>query len=154
MQPFCCRFPPLLQAIRQGCRQPLHCNKGWGRVSTHLCESEKMSQPNPFGGTIVHLTPAEVRQGMEDGTILLVDVREPQEIQAESIPGAFALALSVFDVSALPDAEGKRLVFSCRSGQRSQRAAAIAQHFGLPLEEHMMGGIIAWREAGFPVERG
>ncbi|MGQ3674393.1 rhodanese-like domain-containing protein [Xanthobacter sp. TB0139] len=113
-----------------------------------------MSQPNPFGGTIVHLTPAEVRQGMEDGAIILVDVREPQEIQAESIPGAIALSLSAFDVRALPDTQGKRLVFSCRSGQRSQRAAAIAQHFGLPLEEHMMGGIIAWREAGFPVERG
>ncbi len=113
-----------------------------------------MSQQNPFGGTIIHLTPAEVRQGMADGQIVLVDVREPNEIEAESIPGAVAMPLSVFDAAALPDAEGKRVVFSCRSGQRSQKAAAAAQARGLALEEHMAGGIIAWREAGFPVEHG
>lgn len=113
-----------------------------------------MSERNPFGGTITHLSPAEVRQGLADGTILLVDVREPNEIQAERIPGATTFPLSGFDPAALPDPAGKRLVFSCRSGQRSQQAAAAAQKAGLPYEEHMKGGIIGWREAGFEVERG
>lgn len=113
-----------------------------------------MSERNPFGGSITHLTPAEVHKGLEDGTILLVDVREPNEIQAERIPGAQNVPLSRFDPAALPDPAGKRIVFSCRSGQRSQQAAAIAQKAGLPYEEHMKGGIIGWREAGFAVERG
>ncbi|MDI4666271.1 rhodanese-like domain-containing protein [Xanthobacter autotrophicus] len=113
-----------------------------------------MSERNPFGGTITHLSPAEVRQGLADGTILLVDVREANEIQAERIPGATPFPLSKFDPSALPDPEGRRLVFSCRSGQRSQQAAAFAQKAGLPYEEHMKGGIIGWREAGFEVDRG
>lgn len=113
-----------------------------------------MSERNPFGGSITHLSPAEVRQGLADGTILLVDVREPNELQAERIPGAVAFPLSRFDASALPAPDGKRLVFSCRSGQRSQQAAAAAQKGGLPYEEHMKGGIIAWREAGFEIERG
>lgn len=113
-----------------------------------------MSEPNPFGGTITHLTPAEVRQGLADGTILLVDVREPNEIQAERIPGAESFPLSRFDPAGLPNPHGKRLVFSCRSGQRSQQAAAIAQRAGLSYEEHMKGGIIGWREAGFEVDRG
>ena len=115
---------------------------------------KKMSQQNPFGGTIIHLTPAEVHQGMADGRIVLVDVREPNEIQADSIPGAIAMPMSEFDPHALPNGEGKRVVFSCRSGQRSQKAAAIAQAHGLALEEHMAGGIIAWHEAGFPVKHG
>ncbi len=113
-----------------------------------------MSQPNPFGGRIIHLTPAEVKQGMDEGTILLVDVREPDEIRAERIPGAAVMPLSKFDPGALPDPQGKRLVFSCRSGQRSQQAAAAAQRSGLPYEEHMKGGIMAWRQSGFDVERG
>ncbi|MCG5234424.1 rhodanese-like domain-containing protein [Xanthobacter oligotrophicus] len=113
-----------------------------------------MSERNPFGGTITHLSPAEVRQGLADGTIILVDVREANEIQAERIPGATPFPLSKFDPAALPDPAGKRLVFSCRSGQRSQQAAAYAQKAGLPYEEHMKGGIIGWREAGFEVERG
>lgn len=113
-----------------------------------------MSEPNPFGGRITHLSPEEVRAGIADGTILLVDVREPNEVAAERIPGSVIYPLSRFDPAGLPDPEGKRLVFSCRSGQRSQRAAAAAQGAGLPYEEHMRGGIIGWRQAGFDIERG
>ena len=113
-----------------------------------------MSEPNPFGGRITHLTAAEVKAGLADGSLLLVDVREPNEIAAERIPGAQCLPLSTFDPAALPDPQGKRLVFSCRSGQRSQRAAALAQAAGLPYEAHMKGGILAWKEAGFPTEQG
>ncbi|MEW6255095.1 MAG: rhodanese-like domain-containing protein [Pseudomonadota bacterium] len=113
-----------------------------------------MSAPNPFGGRITHLTPEEVRDGLETGSVLLVDVREPDEIAAERIPGAVAFALSQFDPRNLPDPAGKRLVFSCRSGQRSQRAAALAQAAGLPYEEHMQGGILGWKAAGLPTDAG
>ncbi len=113
-----------------------------------------MTAPNPFGGRITHLTPQDVREGMEAGRILLVDVREPDEIAAESIPGAVPFALSQFDPAQLPDPQGKRLVFSCRSGQRSQRAAALAQAAGLPFEEHMQGGILGWKAAGLPTSAG
>lgn len=109
-------------------------------------------QPNPFGGVIEHLSVDEVKAGLENGTILLVDVREPNEIAAESIPGAVNMPLSTFDPAALPDPEGKTLVFSCRSGQRSQKAAAAAQAAGYDLHRHMAGGILAWNEAGFPTE--
>lgn len=113
-----------------------------------------MSERNPFGGRITHLTPAEVRAGMEDGTILLVDVREPNEIADAGIPGAVPAPLSTLSAATLPDPAGKRLVFSCRSGQRSQKAAAIVQAAGLDYEEHMQGGIIGWAQAGFPITRG
>lgn len=113
-----------------------------------------MSERNPFGGRITHLTPEEVKAGLEDGSMLVVDVREPDEIAAESIPGAVPFALSQFDPSQLPDPAGKRLVFSCRSGQRSQRAAALAQSVGLPYEEHMQGGILGWKAAGYPTGHG
>lgn len=113
-----------------------------------------MSESNPFGGRISHITAEEVKAGLADGSILLVDVREPNEIAAERIPGAEMFPLTTFDAAALPDPEGKRLVFSCRSGQRSQRAAAMAQAAGLPYEEHMQGGILAWKQAGFETEQG
>lgn len=113
-----------------------------------------MSERNPFGGTIIHLTPAEVSEGMKNGTILLVDVREPDEIRQARIPGAVSMPLSAFSPKDLPPHEGKRVVFSCRSGQRSQKAAALAQSLGIPLEEHMQGGILAWHQAGLPVEQG
>ena len=111
-------------------------------------------QHNPFGGVIEHLSVDEVKAGMDAGRILLVDVREPNEIAAERIPGAVSMPLSVFDPAGLPDAGDKTLVFSCRSGQRSQKAAAAAQAAGIDLHRHMAGGILAWKEAGFDTEQG
>lgn len=113
-----------------------------------------MSEINPFGGRVVHLTPAEVKAGLDDGSILLVDVREPNETTAERIPGSVLAPLQSFDPAALPDPAGKRLVFSCRSGQRSQKALALAQAAGLDYEAHMQGGILGWKAAGYDTEAG
>jgi rhodanese-related sulfurtransferase len=111
-----------------------------------------MADPN--GPAVENLTVEEVKAGMDNGTILLVDVREPNEIAAQRIPGAINLPLSTFDPSELPDPEGKRLVFSCRTGRRSVTASQAAQAAGLPYDSHMAGGIVAWTEAGFDTESG
>lgn len=111
-----------------------------------------MADPN--GPPVHDLTVAEVQAGMADGSILLVDVREPNEITVERIPGAAIVPLSTFDPSELPDPQGKRLVFSCRSGRRSVTASQAAQAAGLPYDSHMAGGILAWKAAGFDTESG
>ena len=100
------------------------------------------------------LTVEQVKAGLEDGSILLVDVREPNELAVERIPGAIDFPLSTFDPAALPDPEGRRLVFSCRSGRRSVTASQAAQAAGLPYDAHMAGGILAWKAAGFDTESG
>jgi len=100
------------------------------------------------------LTVEQVKAGLEDGSILLVDVREPNELEAERIPGAIDFPLSDFDPSALPDPEGRRLVFTCRSGRRSVTASKAAQAVGLPHDAHMAGGILAWKAAGFDTQTG
>lgn len=100
------------------------------------------------------LTVEQVKAGLEDGTIMLVDVREPNELGVEQIPGAVGFPLSTFDPSALPDPAGKQLVFSCRSGRRSVIASKAAQAAGLPYGAHMAGGILAWKAAGFDTKSG
>lgn len=106
------------------------------------------------GPAVADLTVEQVKAGLEDGTILLVDVREPNELAAERIPGAVDFPLSSFDPAALPDPAGKRLVFSCRSGRRSVTASQAAQAAGLPYGAHMAGGILAWKAAGFETKSG
>ncbi len=100
------------------------------------------------------LTVEQVKAGVEDGSILLVDVREPNELDAERVPGAIDFPLSTFDPAALPDPKGKRLVFTCRSGRRSVTASKAAQAAGLPYDAHMAGGILAWKAAGFDTKTG
>ncbi len=59
----------------------------------------------------------DLKAGLADGSIVLVDVREPHEFAAGHIPGSSLNPLQSFDPDALPPAEpGKRIVFSCRSG--------------------------------------
>lgn len=100
---------------------------------------------------ITHLDRDAVKRGLADGGILLVDVREPHEFEAGHIPGAVLFPLSTFDAANLPDPQGRRLVFSCRSGKRSQTAIAHAAAAGLPWREHYAGGFLDWVEAGEPV---
>jgi rhodanese-related sulfurtransferase len=98
------------------------------------------------------LTVEEVKARMDAGKILLVDVREPDELALERIPGAIEMPLKSFDPAALPDPGDKQLVFSCRSGNRSVTASLLAQQAGLPYDAHMAGGLKAWKEAGFDTE--
>jgi len=111
-----------------------------------------MAEPMERADEVQNLTPEEVARGLTEGSMLLVDVREENEIAVESYPGAFCLPLSVFDPSAIPDPQGKQVVFACRSGRRSVTASLAAQDRGYPYTCHLAGGIIAWKAAGLPTE--
>lgn len=100
------------------------------------------------------LTIEDVKAGLADGSILLVDVREPNEWEAGHIPGSVARPLSSFDPSDLPEAAGRRLVFTCRSGNRSLKAAAAAKAAGVTADAHYKGGFLDWVANGGPVETG
>jgi len=98
------------------------------------------------------LGPEEVARGLAEGKILLVDVREPNETEIERYPEAFYLPMSEFDPTAIPNPEGRQVVFACRSGNRSVTASLIAQTAGLPYDAHLAGGMKAWKELGLPTE--
>lgn len=107
----------------------------------------------PFGpGEVRDLTAEEVAAELAADRILLVDVREPRETAVERIPGSVLLPLSAFDPAAIPDPDGRDVVFSCATGRRSVRASEIAQAAGLPYRSHLAGGIVAWKAAGLPTE--
>lgn len=100
------------------------------------------------------LTPQQVAQGLAEGRMVLVDVREFDEIAAEAYPDAIALPLSRFDARQIPDPQGKQVVFACRSGKRSVTASLAAQAAGLNYDSHLAGGIIDWKAAGLPTKSG
>jgi rhodanese-related sulfurtransferase len=99
---------------------------------------------------VIDLDREDVKQGLREGSILLVDVREPHEFAAGHIPGAVSNPLSTFDPSSLPD--GKRIVFSCAAGVRSVRAIEFARAAGRDIREHYKGGFKDWAASGEPVE--
>lgn len=108
-----------------------------------------MAEQNP---QVRDLTPQEVAQGLRDGRLLLVDVREPNETAVERFPEAILVPLSSFDPAAIPDPAGREVVFACRSGRRSVTASLVAQEQGFPYGSHLAGGILAWKAVGLPTE--
>jgi rhodanese-related sulfurtransferase len=105
-----------------------------------------MAEQNP---QVRDLTPQEVAQGLRDGRLLLVDVRESNETAVERFPEAVLVPLSSFDPAAIPEPAGREVVFACRSGRRSVTASLVAQEQGFPYGSHLAGGILAWKAAGF-----
>jgi rhodanese-related sulfurtransferase len=111
-----------------------------------------MADDMPRADEVENLTVEEVAAGLRAGRMLLVDVREPNETAVESYPDAVIVPLSCFDPAAIPDPQGKQVVFACRSGKRSVTASLAAQDQGYPYSSHLAGGILAWKAAGLPTK--
>ncbi len=100
-----------------------------------------------------NMSPAAVHKRMREGSIVLIDVREPREYATERIDGALLFPLSVFDPKALPSPDGREIVFQCGSGKRSAMAVGRCLDKGVIHRAHMAGGILAWKAAGLPTVR-
>jgi sulfur-carrier protein adenylyltransferase/sulfurtransferase len=78
--------------------------------------------------------------------IFVVDVREPNEYEIVSIPGATLIPKGEFISGAalerLP--QDKRIVLHCKSGVRSAEALAIVKDAGFSDAVHVGGGVLAW----------
>jgi rhodanese-related sulfurtransferase len=111
-----------------------------------------MADEMPRADEVTNLTPEQVAQGLKEGRMLLVDVRELNETSVESYPDAVVVPLSSFDPTAIPDPQGKQVVFACRSGRRSITASVAAQDAGYPYNAHLAGGILGWKAAGLPTK--
>src|SRR5262245_28024299 len=98
------------------------------------------------------LTPEDVARGLAEDRMILVDVREPNETAVERYPGALIVPLSTFDPAAIPDPQGREVVFACRSGRRSVPTSQAARSACLPYDAHLAGGMLAWKAAGLPTE--
>lgn len=112
------------------------------------------SAPNPNIPHVLDVSPEELRKKKQD--VKIIDVRRPDEWVGEF--GHIAEAeLIVLDTlpDRLPDLPPDlTLVFVCRSGQRSARAAAYALENGFRSVFNMKGGMIEWTQKDFEtVER-
>jgi adenylyltransferase/sulfurtransferase len=81
-----------------------------------------------------------------DENIFLVDVREPNEYEIVSIPGATLIPkgefLSGAALERLP--QDQRIVLHCKSGARSAECLAIVKDAGFSDAVHVGGGVLSW----------
>ncbi|HLU73057.1 MAG TPA: adenylyltransferase/sulfurtransferase MoeZ [Nonomuraea sp.] len=96
------------------------------------------------GSTITARELKEMQDKGED--IFLVDVREPNEYEIVSIPGATLIPKGEFlNGSALEKLpQDKRIVLHCKSGGRSAEALAVVKNAGFNDAVHVGGGVLSW----------
>ena len=102
------------------------------------------AQKAAAGSTI---TASELKDMLDrEDNIFLVDVREPNEYEIVSIPGAVLIPkgefLSGAALERLP--QDKRIVLHCKSGARSAEALAVLHQAGFADAVHVGGGVLAW----------
>lgn len=104
------------------------------------------------GGVPLHRTDFVSRQGR---AVRIVDVREPDELTGPLgyVPGSdwVARAHAVEVLSRLP--RDTPIVIVSRGGERAGEIALQLENRGMRLVSALMGGIVAWRDAGFMVSR-
>jgi rhodanese-related sulfurtransferase len=112
-------------------------------------------------GEIETMGVADVKAAVERGDAILVDIRDPRELEREGrIPGSFSCPRGMLEFWIDPESpyakpifqENKKFIFHCASGWRSALAAKTAQDMGLKPVAHLGGGFTAWRDAGEAVE--
>ncbi|MEQ5787635.1 rhodanese-like domain-containing protein [Erythrobacter sp. NFXS35] len=102
---------------------------------------------------MIDLSPEQLARRLAAGNTRLIDVRTDAEVAEGVIPGAEHIPLDRFDPARLGPPDGRGVVLYCRSGKRSAMAGAkLAEVTGAPVE-HLAGGILAWEEAGEPLEK-
>jgi rhodanese-related sulfurtransferase len=91
-----------------------------------------------------------------DSTIVVVDVRTPQEFMSETGHLRNARLIPVQELesrlSELQQFKHRTILVYCRSGNRSGRASEILTKQGFT-PVNMAGGMIEWNAANLPVER-
>ncbi len=92
--------------------------------------------------------------------VLILDVREEAEVAKGKIPGALHVSRGLLEFiadsnspmhnpSLTPD---KHVVVVCASGGRSALAGKTLKDMGFQQVTNMLGGMNAWRAAGYDIE--
>jgi rhodanese-related sulfurtransferase len=97
------------------------------------------------------ISVAEAYEKYQAGVFFL-DVRTQEEWDEQHVPDSTLIPLDELPdrLSELPASE--EIVIICRSGNRSREAMSTLLKAGFTQLSCVTGGIIAWAEAGYPVE--
>ena len=92
---------------------------------------------------------SELFEMIANQKLLLVDVRNDDEVARGIIPGAAHVPLAMIPVKFESLNGEDPLVFYCHSGIRSAQASAFIANKGRQHVYNLRGGVLAWGKAGY-----
>lgn len=106
-----------------------------------------MSEPTDISPETAHAWVAE-------GEALLIDVREADEVASVRLADAVHMPMSAFDPARIPADTGKKVIFVCARGLRSEQVRQYVLSQGILSDAYnLAGGLAAWSRAGLPLEK-
>ena len=105
-------------------------------------------------GGIIECSPIEAKEWLDSGELVLIDVREDNELVHSRVPGAVHIPMSRFNPDNLPLSRGKKVAFLCAQGIRSYQVGEYLVINGLLDEAYnITGGLAAWMQANIPITK-
>ena len=91
----------------------------------------------------------------KDASMIILDVRTPEEFAAGHVPGAINIPYTHLParVSELKDSGDKDIVLYCATGVRAERAAGRMREQGYTRLLHLDGDMKAWDEKNQPKDK-
>lgn len=130
-------------------------------VQDALAQKSAMDLVKDAKKDIENLSIQQARDEIAKPDVVLVDIRESEELKQGIIPGAVHAPrgmLEFYADSTLPYhkpefRKNKRIVLYCASSGRSALAVQTLKAMGYTNVAHIDGGFKAWKEAGLPVDQ-
>ena len=108
----------------------------------------RQEQGEPFK----RINTVAAKELIEEGTVAVIDVRNPDEYEAGHVPGAKLIPIDDL-FSRVDELEsGKQLMFVCAVGVRSALACEVAVACGHSDVYNLEGGTEAWIDSNYPVD--
>lgn len=105
---------------------------------------------------VEHIAPRDAFAELQNGTAIMIDVREEPEFKLESIPlnDVFYYPMSqiVGQLQNIP--ADKPIIVLCKAGVRSSKVVNLLNRNGFKNSVNLDGGIIMWKALGLPIESG
>lgn len=97
------------------------------------------------------IQPKDAFDRVQAGTAKIIDIRDTSEYAEVFIKGAQLVPLSIIQQHPLGTEDGKELIFTCRSGKRTEAARPLLEQLPISAGAILDGGLQAWEKAGLPV---
>lgn len=101
----------------------------------------------------INITVQQGKEMIDSGGVFILDVRTKEEYDAGHINGSMLIPLEVLDKRLNDIPRDRKLLVYCRTGHRSAQASEILVNNGFKEIYNMQGGITAWANAGYNVEK-
>lgn len=106
---------------------------------------------SPYGDVTVEEAKSLIQQNIR---LKIVDVRLDTEFNSSHIPGAINVCACDPDNMLLQLNPNDEILVYCRSGLRSAAAMKFLNENGFRKVYNLLGGIVAWENAGYSVVAG